>query len=152
MADIPLQIIGVGNPLMGDDGIGIVLLEQLSSLELPQGTELIDGGCAGLNLLPLLQTSSRLLFIDAADFRAEPASVQILGDPPLKLLPEEQTGRLSHQQDLSELLRCLQQLNPSCLLTLFLVQVDSCRLGQGLSPVLREALPEMLEKLRQVIS
>ena len=56
-------IIGVGNPLRRDDGIGIVLLEKLieKKSDLPEGIEYIDGGTGGMNLLHIFQGSPPIL-------------------------------------------------------------------------------------------
>jgi len=50
-----IGVIGIGNPLRKDDGIGIVLLEKLVEIkdDLPDDIEYIDGGTGGMNLLHL---------------------------------------------------------------------------------------------------
>ncbi len=53
-----LRIIGLGNPLMGDDGAGIAAVERLASLPLPAGVEVVDGGTGGLTLLDLMPARS----------------------------------------------------------------------------------------------
>jgi hydrogenase maturation protease len=63
-------VIGIGNPLRGDDGIGIVLLEKLVERkdDLPGDIEYIDGGTGGMNLLHLLARFDIVFFIDAVNF------------------------------------------------------------------------------------
>jgi hydrogenase maturation protease len=61
-------VIGVGNPLMGDDGLGIVAVARLRDRWPDTETlKLVDGGTWGMNLLPIIEMSRRLLIIDAID-------------------------------------------------------------------------------------
>jgi len=96
-------VIGVGNPLMGDDGFGLAVLERLrTAWEMPEGVELIDGGTWGMNLLPAIEDAGALIIVDAIDQGAPPGQDITLerNDLPrylgLKLSP--------HQIDLREVL------------------------------------------------
>ena len=96
-------VVGVGNPLMGDDGLGIVALERLrEEWHLPPDVELVDGGTWGMNLLPVIEEADQLLIVDAIDAGAEPGELVVLerDDLPLFL-----SMKLSpHQLDLGEVL------------------------------------------------
>ena len=65
-----IGVIGIGNPLRQDDGIGIILLERLVERkdDLPGGIEYIDGGTGGMNLLHLLARFDIVVLIDAVKF------------------------------------------------------------------------------------
>lgn len=63
-----LGIIGLGNPLRGDDAIGIIILDELKKLNINKDIEMIDGGEGGFNILHQLQRFDRVLIIDAVDF------------------------------------------------------------------------------------
>lgn len=64
----PVTVIGLGNPLMGDDGLGIVAAQRLrDEWELPSTVELIDGGTWGMRLLPTIEDAKSLVLIDAID-------------------------------------------------------------------------------------
>ena len=60
-------IIGVGNILLGDEGVGIHVIEELKKVDLPPYVIFIDGGTAGFKLFPILETyqKSKFLIIDA---------------------------------------------------------------------------------------
>lgn len=68
-----IGVIGIGNPLRKDDGIGIVLLEELVEIkdDLPDDIEYIDGGTGGMNLLHLFARFDIVVFIDAVNFGGE---------------------------------------------------------------------------------
>jgi hydrogenase maturation protease len=63
---IPLLILGLGNTICGDDGLGIVAVERLrAGYEIPLGVAVIDGGTLGLSLLPWVEDAQRVLLVDA---------------------------------------------------------------------------------------
>jgi hydrogenase maturation protease len=59
-------IICIGNRFVEEDAAGLLVFDRLREMQsLPDGIELIEGGLAGLNLLPLLEQGGRVVFIDA---------------------------------------------------------------------------------------
>jgi hydrogenase maturation protease len=59
-------VLGLGNVLMGDEGIGVAVVKQLETLALPAGVECLDGGTGGMVLLDPLESADRVILIDAA--------------------------------------------------------------------------------------
>jgi hydrogenase maturation protease len=96
-------VLGLGNPLMGDDGLGLAVLDRLrEEWELPDAVELVDGGTWGMNLLPLIEDAGRLILIDAIRTRAPAGTVVELER---EQLPRYLSHKLSpHQIDLREVL------------------------------------------------
>lgn len=82
----PLVVIGVGNVLLGDDGVGVRVVEALRSVAgadpgaLPPDTRLVDGGTLGLDLLRDLDGARGLLIVDAADLGGLAGTVTIRRD------------------------------------------------------------------------
>jgi len=59
-------VLGLGNVIMGDEGIGVYVVKALEQHPLPQGVECLDGGTGGFTLLGPLQEADRIILIDAA--------------------------------------------------------------------------------------
>jgi hydrogenase maturation protease len=59
-------VLGLGNVLMGDEGIGVYAVRELENHTLPPGVECLDGGTGGFTLLEPLETADRIILIDAA--------------------------------------------------------------------------------------
>src|SRR5512146_3391974 len=98
-------ILGVGNPLMGDDGLGISVVARLRALwgrdDEPE-LMLVDGGTWGMNLLPIIEQARRLLIVDAIDRDTEPGTFVTLHRDEI---PRYLGRTLSpHQLDLREVL------------------------------------------------
>lgn len=96
-------VIGLGNPLMGDDGLGLAALAQLrDEWDVPADVELVDGGTWGLNLLPVIEAARRVLLIDAIDADAPPGSEVVISHD---FLPRYLATKISpHQVDLADVL------------------------------------------------
>lgn len=137
-------VIGVGNPLMGDDGLGLVALERLAAdWRLPPGVELLDGGTWGIQLLPVIEDADEVIILDAIEARVTPGELVILEDDQL---PRMFDFRVSvHHiglQDTFALLD-LRGTRPRRMAAIGLqpAQVDW---GVGLSSAVEAAIPKML--------
>jgi hydrogenase maturation protease len=97
-------VLGLGNILLGDEGLGVRVVERLiEQYEFPEGVRVMDGGTLGLDLLPYVEGASRLLVIDAVQARKPPGTlVRMEGDEIPVFLD---TSKVSpHQEGLQDLL------------------------------------------------
>lgn len=80
----PAVVLGVGNVLLRDDGVGVRVVEELRALvqhdeyALPEGTRLVDGGTLGLDLLRVVEGARCLLLLDAVDLGQAAGTVSVL--------------------------------------------------------------------------
>ena len=137
-------VIGLGNPLMGDDGAGVAALERLRlDWELPAEVELVDGGTWGMNLLPLVESAERLILLDAIRTGAPPGTLTVLERSEL---PRYFSLKLSpHQIDLREVL-ALAELRGALPDDLVALGVEPARveMEMSLSPPVRAALGKLV--------
>ena len=95
-------VIGLGNPIMADDGVGIAALERLRAAGAPAGVELVDGGTWGMNLLPVIEAAGKLVLMDAIDAGGEPGTLHVLERA---RIPRYLATKISpHQVDLCDVL------------------------------------------------
>jgi hydrogenase maturation protease len=59
-------VLGLGNVIMGDEGVGVHVVRAVESHKLPANVECLDGGTGGFTLLEPLQSAGRIILIDAA--------------------------------------------------------------------------------------
>jgi hydrogenase maturation protease len=147
----PIRVLGLGNLIYADDGAGVAALERLRSHPgLPRGVELVDGGLFGVQVLGLIENSSRLLVLDAVDVGAAPGTVVRMTGEDLEGLPR---GRGAHEfgaSDILSLLR-LQDRMPEEVVLLG-IQPASIELGARLSPGVEAGLGRLVaEGLRQLV-
>ena len=96
-------VLGIGNLVMSDDGIGVLVVQRLQrDYRLPGHVEVMDGGTLGLDILPRLEGIERLLIVDAVETGLAPGSgVRMAGDEiPVAL----ETKVSPHQMGLKDLL------------------------------------------------
>jgi hydrogenase maturation protease len=73
------HIICIGNRFVPKDAAGTAVFDRLQEMHpLPAGIEIIDGGMAGLNLLPLLEQGGRVVFVDAVNGFSGPGEIVLL--------------------------------------------------------------------------
>lgn len=137
-------VLGVGNVLLSDEGIGVRVVETLGrEYTWPQGLELLDGGTTGMELLEPLEGLDCLIIADAVRVGQEPGSVAVLrGDQ----VPAFFRTKLSpHQIGLSDVLATLALTGqyPGQVVVVGLQPV-SLATGMELTPAAQAALPLMV--------
>lgn len=142
----PVLVLGLGNPVMGDDGAGLAAVARLQERwRAGPGVEFADGGTWGMRLLPLLQDHPRVLFLDAVNHGAAPgALVRLEGEAIPRGLGH---GKLSpHQVDLQDLLGAatLTGRVPQEMIVLG-VQPAEVTMRVGLSPAVEAALEGLVD-------
>ena len=127
-------VLGLGNPLMTDDGAGLALLERIGAgWEMPPEVRLADGGTLGLALLPLIMDAAQVLLLDAIE-AGLPAGAPVELDRD-QVPRRYQVLTSAHQILLSEVLAAAELLGrlPPVLAAVG-VQPGVVELGYGLSP------------------
>jgi hydrogenase maturation protease len=151
--DGPAVVIGVGNLLLHDDGVGVRVVEALRSQAasqpgaLPEATRLVDGGTLGIDLLPNVEGARSLLLLDAVDLGQPAGTVSVLrGDDILtaggtwgECIP----GGVGELLSVARLMGWLPE--PVALVG---IQVDDTSYGEGLSESVAAALPLAVEQAR----
>jgi hydrogenase maturation protease len=134
----PLAI-GFGNPLLGDDGVALRVIDELRRLSardpgsLPPGTRLVAAGAPSTDLLPVLRDASVLLLIDAVDDGRPPGSIAVMRDAQV----DATVGR----GEISELLVAMRLTGhaPEAV-ALVGIQVSTMDPGVGFSPAVEAAV------------
>lgn len=70
-------ILGIGNTLLCDEGVGIHVLAQLQTQALPEGVVLLDGGTLSFTLAGPIQEADTLIVVDAANLKSSPGTLQV---------------------------------------------------------------------------
>jgi len=143
-----VRIIGVGNPLAEDDGVGIAVVEQLEKEGMPAGVEVIDGGTGGLTLLTLMSGAARVILVDALEMGREAGAVAGFAYA-AGVFKAEGPGLSLHQAGLGEVLALGAELGELPELFIVGIQPAALELGQGLSAVVAAAVPVAAAAVRE---
>ena len=142
-----LLILGLGNVLCADDGVGAAAVARLCRERVaPPGVQMLDGGTLGLSLLPLVESARDVLLVDAVRADAPPGTlVRLDGDDVMPAALERLSPHQVGVADLLEAMRLRDRL-PRRLVLLGVVP-ESLELRLGRSPAVESALPALVERV-----
>jgi hydrogenase maturation protease len=140
-------VIGLGNPLMGDDGIGLVALARLrDAWRLDDGVELIDGFTWGLSLLPVIEAAERLILLDAITAGGRPGDLVELERERLPIYLQRKLS--PHQVDVADALAVAEWRGhlPAEVVAIG-VEPDSVEMRLGLSAPVEAAVATLVKSV-----
>ncbi|MGC8809203.1 MAG: carbamoyltransferase HypF [bacterium] len=145
-------VIGAGNLLLRDEGVGIHVIKELQKRELPAEVEIVDGGVGGLDLLHYFSQAEKVLLIDAAEMGLEPGAVVRL-DPAQVNLPLKEVQFSAHEISLAEVIELGRALtNNSLKIVIFGIQPKEISWGMELSPEVAAVIPQVITAVFQEIN
>jgi hydrogenase maturation protease len=142
-------VFGIGNILMGDEGVGVHVVEKLSSKDLPGEPDIIDGGTGGFHLLSIIQSYETIVMIDASLDGLEPGTISILEPKYAKDFPKSLSA---HDIGLKDLLESASLLGKLPRIILITVTVDSYQeVTMDLSERVNSAIPLVIEEVKEIL-
>ena len=144
-------VLGIGNILLRDEGVGVRAVEILQRMDLPEGVQVIDGGTSGADLIEHLADRSKVVVIDAVEGEGLPGTIYRLRRDDLMC---SSRGSISlHQIGLVESLTMARFLgcDPQEVIV-FGVQPGSISPGLELTPEVVSAVPKIVEAVLEEIS
>jgi hydrogenase maturation protease len=134
-------ILGVGNPLAGDDGVGVKVTEALTAAgNLPDGVRLLDVGVLGIDVLAWVQPEEPVVIVDAVHGSGEPGTLYRLDLD--EIAPPDEPPLSVHDLGIAEALQAARLMGRPLRGTL--IGVEPARIQPfttGLSPAVAAALP-----------
>lgn len=137
-------IIGLGNTLLQDAGIGVHIIQELQKMNLPDNIELIDGGTAGLDLMDYMNKGvDKVIIIDAVKGGRTPGTVFRLSANEIMTTTKHIFS--IHQADLVDAIKMIDLFGrkPQEIVIIGVVP-DEIEWALNLSPVLQSKIPEII--------
>jgi hydrogenase maturation protease len=139
-----IMVLGVGNLLLTDEGVGIHAIETLlERYEFPENVSIEDGGVLGMNLLGIISEADQLIVVDAIKNGGAPGALhRLAGDEiPKRILAKNSL----HQVDLLEALTLCQALDNVPETVIVGVEPEDIEtLGLELTPTVRERMDDLI--------
>jgi hydrogenase maturation protease len=147
-------VLGLGNPIMSDEGIGVVLVERfLDKAEQYPGIEFIDAGTGGFAVLYHLESARRAIFVDCAQMGQAPGTLRRFRCDEVNSV--KQLAHFSlHEGDLLTLIEKAKQLE-QCPeeIVIFGIEPETIDFGLELTSVLKNRLDEyMAEVAKELVA
>jgi hydrogenase maturation protease len=138
-------VLGLGNVIMGDEGVGVHVVRAIEKHTLPDGVECLDGGTGGFILLEPLESAGRIILIDAAADGNPPGTVtrttpRFSSDYPPTLT--------AHDIGVKDLLDAFYMQGGSREVVLYAIAIDPRQsISMELSPVTAQAAQEAEQRI-----
>lgn len=140
----PILVLGIGNILLSDEGIGVRVIEQMQAMSLREDVELVDGGTAGMDLLDVLADRDKVIVVDAVDADCSPGTVLRFGID--QLMQKDHANLSLHELGIAETIIMTKQLGCAPKeVTVFGIQPQKIECGLELSQNLQHVVQQVVE-------
>ncbi|MBN2008741.1 HyaD/HybD family hydrogenase maturation endopeptidase [candidate division KSB1 bacterium] len=144
-------ILGVGNELMSDEGVGVHVAREMMTRKLPAGVEVIEGGTDGFGLLNIITDADRLIVIDTLKGGSKPGTIYQfhIEDAPAT---SDMFKTSIHQIGILEVIHLSGLIGKTPYTTVIGVEPGSIAMGMELSDEVRQKVPRVIEIVEKVVS
>ena len=139
-------VLGVGNLLLKDEGVGIHVIHALENEDLPPDVSLMDGGTGGLHLLSWLQDYDRIIMIDATLDDNPPGTIRLIQPRYASDFPPLMSAHEIGLRDMIEAMCLSGNLPEICLIVISAENINE--IGTDLSPEVQAVLPEIIQLVK----
>jgi len=143
-----ILVLGVGNYLMGDEGVGVQLIQQLNTLTLPSYMDILDGGTGGFLLLSCLEAYGGIIFVDATmDGRKEGSITRIKP----KYASDFPSALSVHDVGLKDMIEALYLMDKKPEIELLTISITEMKpMTLELSDLVASSIPKAIELVFQL--
>lgn len=156
--DSPLiKVIGFGNIFMGDDGIGIRIIERLrqdEGFKDIDNIELIDGGTSGIDLIFILQQAEKAIIVDAVDAGQKTGEIVEFTLDDIKEIKKKKNSLKSfslHDIDLNEVFELIKTLKLKIEVKIIGIKPLKVRFSEKISPEIEQKIPDLIARIKKEI-
>jgi hydrogenase maturation protease len=145
-------VLGVGNPILSDDGIGIHVAREVRSLKLP-GVDIEELAASGLELLDMILGYDKVIIIDAIQTtKGNPGEIYVLQE---KDFEKTVHGSSPHGINIATALalgrKIAPEKMPKVVVFIAVEAEDLVNVNEQLTPQVEAALPKIVEKVEEEI-
>ena len=137
-------VLGVGNVLLSDEGVGVHVANRLVEMDLPAGLEVVEGGTDGFGLIHVVTGADRLIVVDAVKGGGAPGSIYRFDIKDAPTYPDAFKTSV-HQIGILEVIHLSELVGQTPQTTVIGVEPKSVAMGLELSPEVQAKLPRIIE-------
>jgi hydrogenase maturation protease len=145
-----ILILGVGNLLLSDEGIGVHVAQRMMHMELPPEVHVVEGGTDGFGLVNVILEADRMILIDAVKGGGQPGSIYRfdIGDCP----PYPDLFKTSvHQISILEVINLSSLIGPTPQTTIIGIEPHCLDMGMALSPQIEAKIPKIIQMIQEEV-
>jgi hydrogenase maturation protease len=147
----PILILGIGNILLKDEGVGVHTAKRMMEMALPPDVEVMDGGTMGLNLLFYIEGRKKVIVIDTV----------LVGDPPgtifrftdASLVDNKPMLRTAHGVDFTDVIKTSKMLGTKPDEIVFIgIEPESLEEGLEMTPTIEKRVPVLIKMVMKELN
>jgi len=143
-----ILILGVGNYLMGDEGVGVHLIQEMAKLDLPDYLDILDGGTGGFLLLSCFEAYNTVIFVDATMDGKEEGTISLIQP---KFASDFPSALSVHDVGLKDMIEAVYLMDSKPSIPLFTISIkEMTPMTIDLSPQVKEAIPKTIEQILEL--
>jgi len=140
-----ILILGVGNYLMGDEGVGVHLIQQMAKMDLPEYLDILDGGTGGFLLLSCFEAYKTIIFIDATMDGKEEGTISLIRP---KFASDFPSALSVHDVGLKDMIEAVYLMETKPDIHLFTVSIKELTpMTIALKPKIEQAIPNAIKQI-----
>ncbi len=143
-----ILVLGVGNYLMGDEGVGVHLIQQMAKMDLPDYLDILDGGTGGFLLLSCFEAYQTVIFVDATMDGKEEGTISLIRP---KFASDFPSALSVHDVGLKDMIEAVYLMDSKPNIPLFTISIkEMVPMTIELSPKVDEAIPKTIEQILEL--
>lgn len=140
-----ILVLGVGNYLMGDEGVGVHLIQEMAKINLPEHVDILDGGTGGFLLLNCFEAYKSVIFVDATMDGQGAGTISLIRP---KFASDFPSALSVHDVGLKDMIEAVYLMENKPDIHLFTISIkDMMPMTIALSSKVKKAIPETIEKI-----
>lgn len=144
-----ILILGIGNYLMGDEGVGVHVIKSLDAKSFPENVILLDGGTGGFHLLSYFQEYPKIIMIDATMDGSPAGTIKIITPKFASDFPSALSAHDIGLKDMIESMHLLGNMPKIYLITVSITEIKS--MVMELSEDVKKAIPNVITKIIETL-
>jgi len=140
-----ILVLGIGNYLMGDEGVGVHAIHALSKTDLPEHVDIMDGGTGSFDLMPILSQYPLVIFIDATMDSRPPGTLDVIYPKFAADFPSVLSAHDVGLKDMIDALEFQDQLPKIILITVSIKEMIPMTIE--LTPEVKKSIPDVVKKV-----
>lgn len=144
-----ILVLGIGNYLMGDEGVGVHFINRIDKSQFPEDISFIDGGTGGFTLIPYIENHQKVIIVDATMDDKEEGTITLLKPRFSDDFPISLSGHNFGLKDMVEILSMLDTMPEIYLYTITILKMEP--MSMKLSPKVDDAIQEVTRQIIEQI-
>lgn len=145
-----IVVLGVGNLLLSDEGVGVHVANKLMEMDLPSVVQIVEGGTDGFRLMNIVTEADRLIVVDAVKGGGPPGSIYRFSVKDAQTYPDAYKTSV-HQIGILEVIHLSELIGKTPETTIIGVEPKSLDTGMELSPEVHAKLPKIIELILEEV-